>query len=95
MYHKAAIATCDSIHLDTLKHLDLGCGRGGGISFLVNHFSLKDSTGIDICSRQIAFAKKTNKHPSSINFLQGDIENLDALPEVSKYDLVTCVETWH
>jgi len=38
--------------------LDLGCGRGGGLTFLCERFDAKQALGVDISPRQIAFAEE-------------------------------------
>ena len=51
MYHRTAIIATEKKNLKGMSVLDLGCGRGGGLAFLVDHFDVKEAVGIDICSR--------------------------------------------
>jgi predicted RNA methylase len=56
MYHFAATARKEEHRLRNGAILDLGCGRGGGLAFLNEHFTPKRAVGIDMCKEQIDFA---------------------------------------
>jgi cyclopropane fatty-acyl-phospholipid synthase-like methyltransferase len=92
LYHRCVVTS------GTLKQrssvLDLGCGRGGGLAFLAEHFDIIKATGVDLCSRQISFAQQTFK---SATFIHGDVECLDKIPQLAmqQYDMILCVEAWH
>ena len=51
MYHRVAVCASGKPNLKNQKVLDLGCGRGGGLAFLIEHYNLKEAVGIDLCSR--------------------------------------------
>ena len=55
MYHRVALNGKSSLQGQSV--LDLGCGRGGGLGFLCDHFELEEAVGIDICARSIQYAK--------------------------------------
>lgn len=80
MYHRVALVATGIESLKNLKVLDLACGRGGGLGFLVDHFNLTDGVGVDSCSRQISYAIDTYKNPEKytkyLSFYKGDIENI-------------------
>jgi ubiquinone/menaquinone biosynthesis C-methylase UbiE len=101
MYHRVALVATGKKTLANLKVLDLACGRGGGLGFLVDHFHLSNGTGVDICSRQISYAIDTFKNPTKynehLNFYVGDVENLNnGTPiQLRKYDMILCIEAWH
>jgi ubiquinone/menaquinone biosynthesis C-methylase UbiE len=54
LYHHIA----NSIKLKGLDVLEVGCGRGGGASYIVRYLSPKSVKGIDICRRAIDFCKE-------------------------------------
>ena len=101
MYHRVALVATGKQSLQNVSVLDLACGRGGGLGFLVDHFSLTDGIGVDSCSRQISYAIDTFKNPAkyneNLNFLVGDIENLTNITptQLRKFDMITCIEAWH
>jgi ubiquinone/menaquinone biosynthesis C-methylase UbiE len=99
MYHRVALGATGLESLKGRKLLDLACGRGGGLGFLVDHFQLQNGTGIDSCSRQISYAIDTFRNPDayskSLSFFRGDVENLPTPVTLKKYDIITCIEAWH
>jgi len=58
--------------------LDLGCGRGGGLSFLAQNYKIQKSVGIDISQQQISLAQEnqSSQNLANIDFRVGDVENL-------------------
>jgi len=81
MYHRVALSATGRETLKDVKILDLACGRGGGLGFLVDHFNLAQAVGVDFCGRQISYAIDTYKNPPKysehLNFYKGDVENMD------------------
>ena len=66
--------------------LELGCG-GGQCSIAFAKKGAK-ATGIDISSKQLAFAKRlTSENGARVNFVKGDAECLDMLKD-SSFDIV-------
>jgi ubiquinone/menaquinone biosynthesis C-methylase UbiE len=51
MYHRVAVLASGHSNLSGISILDLACGRGGGLAFLVDYFNLSEGVGIDLCSR--------------------------------------------
>jgi thioesterase domain-containing protein/acyl carrier protein len=72
--------------------LDAGCGRGGTISQLQQHFSVERITGIDLSPRAIAFCKE-HHGASNTSFLAADAEALP-FPDQS-FDVVLNIESSH
>lgn len=77
---------------DNLKILDAGCGFGGTISYLNDHFNNLDLTGVNIDPKQIQRARLevTSKSDNRINFIEANacqipISNQD-------YDRIFAVE---
>ncbi len=72
--------------------LEVGCGRGGGLSFINRHFTPNSATGLDLNSKAIDFCNKyyTNEN---IKFLQGNAEKLEF--QNDSFDVVINVESSH
>ena len=94
MYHRVAVAHQNRQTLSGVKLLDLGCGRGGGISFLQEHFGLSQAYGVDISTYQVNYAQANVK---GATFIKGDVENLQSIAQLheTKFDTVISVESWH
>ncbi|MCC2668570.1 MAG: Methyltransferase type 11 [Armatimonadetes bacterium] len=75
------------------KHvLEVGCGRGGGSSYLARYHGPKSVLGVDYSDQAIRFCVKTHAHPN-LAFRQGDAESLPC--ESSSFDAVVNVESSH
>lgn len=68
--------------------LDIGCGRGGGLSVFRDYYKTSSLTGLDLNPNQIKFASDTH---SNIKFVQGSAMELPFEPE--SFDIVTNVES--
>jgi len=72
--------------------LDAGCGRGGTISQIQQHFPLTRITGIDLSPRAIAFCSE-NHGASNTRFVEADAEAMP-FPDRS-FDVVLNIESSH
>ncbi|MBP1672268.1 MAG: Phthiotriol/phenolphthiotriol dimycocerosates methyltransferase [Bacteroidetes bacterium] len=72
--------------------VEIGSGRGGGISYLTQTFNPKSALGIDLEMKAIEFSAKHHKHPN-LKFLQGDAQKLNLNNE--SVDVVLNVESSH
>jgi len=80
------------VSLKGARVLEIGCGRGGGCSYLARYKQPELVLGIDISSKAIAFCRRVHPVPGLI-FQQGDAE---ALPCPSQsFDVVLNVESSH
>jgi len=88
LYHHLASAA----EIRNKDIVEIGCGRGGGLSYVTERFSPATAKGIDLNKRAISFC---NKHYSvdELSFLQGDAQNLDL--ESNSCDVVVNVESSH
>lgn len=68
--------------------LDIGCGRGGGLSVFRDYYNTNSLTGVDINPNQINFAK--NKF-DNIKFVCGSAMDLPF--DENSFDIVTNVES--
>ncbi|RLD80189.1 MAG: class I SAM-dependent methyltransferase [Bacteroidetes bacterium] len=72
--------------------LEVGCGRGGGISFLNRYFLPNSVTGVDLNKKAIKFCKK--HYPEKSNtFLQANAQSLPFSD--NSYDVVINIESSH
>ena len=72
--------------------LEVGCGRGGGLSY-INRYLLPDkATGIDLNKKAIEFCKKFYKEKNN-TFLQANAQKLPF--KDSSFDVVINVESSH
>lgn len=72
--------------------LEVGCGRGGGCSFISRYKKPQQMTGVDLSADAIAFCRKTH-HVSGLNFQAGDAEHLPFAD--STFDVVVNIESSH
>jgi SAM-dependent methyltransferase len=73
--------------------LEVGCGRGGGASYLARYHRPAHFTGIDFSPQAIAFCTERHRSIPNLQFAAGDAENL-AYPD-STFDAVVNVESSH
>ena len=88
LYHHVASAT----DLDGKELLEVGCGRGGGASYVARYLKPSQMTGVDISHNAVRFC--SNRHPvDALTFQQGDAESLPF--EDESFDAVLNVESSH
>lgn len=88
LYHfLAQKATIKDMHV-----LEIGCGRGGGASYISRYLSPARITAIDIAKNAIKLAKQ-NHQETNLHFMQGNAEKLP-FPDES-FDVVMNVESSH
>jgi ubiquinone/menaquinone biosynthesis C-methylase UbiE len=72
--------------------LEVGCGRGGGLSYINRYLSPKTVTGLDLNSKAIKFCRK-NYSKEKNTFLQGNAQQLNFAND--SFDVVINVESSH
>ncbi|CAM3298606.1 class I SAM-dependent methyltransferase [Occultella aeris] len=72
--------------------LEVGCGRGGGASFIARYRDPRSTTGLDFSRRAIALCRRDRVGPG-LTFVQGDALDLP-FPDNS-FDVVVNVESSH
>ncbi|HVB73514.1 MAG TPA: methyltransferase domain-containing protein [Ktedonobacteraceae bacterium] len=86
LYHLIAGA----IELKGLDVLEVGCGRGGGASYITRYLHPRSMTGVDISENAIAFCNKYHC-VEGLSFLQGDAESLPF--DDNTFDVIVNVES--
>jgi SAM-dependent methyltransferase len=88
LYHRAAT----QVDLSGKRVLEVGCGHGGGASYLMRTLHPASYTGLDLNPVGIAFCRKRHSLPG-LEFVEGDAENLP-FPNES-FDAVINIESSH
>ncbi len=89
LYHRTAT---QADGLSGKRVLEIGCGHGGGASYLVRTMHPASYTGLDLNPAAIAFCQKRH-NLFGLDFVQGDAENLP-FPDQS-FDAVINIESSH
>jgi SAM-dependent methyltransferase len=88
LYHRVA----SRVDLADLEILEVGCGRGGGASYVKRYLGARRVLGVDIAHAAIGVCRRVHCVPG-LEFRQGDAE---ALPlEDASFDAVVNVESAH
>ena len=72
--------------------LEIGCGRGGGLSYINRYLHPNKVSGMDLNKKAIQFCKKHYKE-SNNTFVQGDAQKLPF--DEASFDIVLNVESSH
>ncbi|MBO6920398.1 MAG: class I SAM-dependent methyltransferase [Rhizobiaceae bacterium] len=83
----------DGLDLDGKRVLEVGCGRGGGASYISRYYAPKEMVGIDYSPKTVQIAKKLNKVGNDLVFQIGDAENLPF--ENDAFDIILNIESSH
>src|ERR1700694_922148 len=86
LYHR----TATQVDLTGKRVLEVGCGHGGGASYLLRTLHPASYTGLDLNTTGIAFCRKRH-NLAGLEFVQGDAENLP-FPDQS-FDAVINIES--
>lgn len=88
LYHHLAIET----ELKGKDVVEIGCGRGGGLSYIARNFAPSTVKGIDLTHKSIDFCK--NQYDTeNLTFEQGDAQELSLAN--NSFDVVFNVESSH
>jgi SAM-dependent methyltransferase len=82
----------ESIDFRNKAVVEVGCGRGGGLSYIAKRWAPGSAIGIDLCKKAVRFC---NNHYQlrRFSFLHGDAQNLPL--ENKSCDIVINVESSH
>ncbi len=81
-----------AVDLEGLKVLEIGCGRGGGASFIHRRHRPGSTTGLDFAPRSVEFCRARHTVPG-LSFVRGDAGALE-FPD-DEFDAVINVESSH
>ncbi len=82
----------DGIPIVGKRVLDVGCGRGGGSSYIARYLRPAEIVGVDYSTWSIAFCNRHHK-VENLQFRVGDAENLRFEP--NSFDVIINVESSH
>lgn len=85
------IVTYVPIRLEGLNVLEVGCGRGGGASYIAKYLNPGSVTGIDLCRKAVEFSRKHST--GGISFLCGDAQEMPF--QDNRFDVVINIESSH
>ncbi|MGV0770349.1 phthiotriol/phenolphthiotriol dimycocerosates methyltransferase [Mycobacterium syngnathidarum] len=88
LYHRLAMQT----DINGKRVLEVGCGHGGGASYLSRYLRPASYTAMDLNPEGIAFCRRRHRIPN-LSFVQGDAQHLP-FPDAS-FDIVINVESSH
>lgn len=88
LYHRLARMT----EIEGKNIAEIGCGRGGGLSYITRTFNPSSALGIDLNAKAVNFANKHYKIPT-LKFSQGNAMQLN-IPDATM-DVVLNVESSH
>ena len=88
LYHLLASA----VEIRDKDVVEVGCGRGGGISYIGRCFSPNTTLGVDLDKKAVSFCNRHYQQPG-LSFIRGDAQNLKL--ENNSCDIVISVESSH
>jgi ubiquinone/menaquinone biosynthesis C-methylase UbiE len=87
--YQRVVGSCNLRDADVLE---VGCGRGGGASYMARYLGPRSVTGVDIAPASVAFCRRRH-HVDGLTFIEGSAEQLP-LPTMC-FDAVVNVESSH
>ena len=88
LYHHVAT----QIDITDKTVLEVGCGRGGGASYVTRYLNPKSYVGIDISETAVGLCNEIH-HLENLSFQVGDSENIPF--DDGKFDVVLNIESSH
>jgi ubiquinone/menaquinone biosynthesis C-methylase UbiE len=89
LYHQAVAG----LPVEGAHVLEVGCGHGGGASYVARYFAPAGLTGVDLSRATVARARRMNAGVAGLAFQLGDAEALP-FPDGS-FDVVVNIESSH
>ena len=85
-------------HLHNKTILEIGSGRGGGLSYLTRIGKPDRALGVDFSKTQVDFCNQVHREIENLEFIEGDATRIQALfprVETESFDYVLNVESSH
>jgi ubiquinone/menaquinone biosynthesis C-methylase UbiE len=82
----------DSIDFKNKSVVEIGCGRGGGLSYIVKQCAPASAIGIDLCKKAVKFCSNYYKS-KNLSFCHGNAQDLPL--ENESCDILVNVESSH
>lgn len=79
-----------AVDLDGREVLEVGCGRGGGVSYMARYLNPRRVTGLDAARTQVDFCRRVHRG-ANVAFVHGDAEHLPF--DDDSFDAVVNVES--
>jgi ubiquinone/menaquinone biosynthesis C-methylase UbiE len=96
LYHYTASVLSEVTKMEGKTLVEVGSGRGGGLSFLTRNLKPKKAFGVDFSENQVEFCNRRHQI-EGLKYLQGDAENLHLIKEIPEksVDYIINVESSH
>jgi SAM-dependent methyltransferase len=88
LYHQVA----NAVDLRGKEVLEVGCGRGGGASYVMRYLQPRSLAGVDLAPQAVKFCRGHYATPG-LSFVRGDAESLEF--DDATFDAVINVESSH
>lgn len=97
LYHYTASVLSEVTKMAGKTLVEVGSGRGGGLSFLTRNLKPAKAIGIDFSQNQVDFCNQRHSEVKGLKYVQGDAENLQAVEGIEEgtIDYVINVESSH
>lgn len=94
-YTSSYLSNVESMEGKTL--VEIGSGRGGGLSFLKRHLKPEKAIGVDFSQIQVDFCNRRHKDIPALSYHQGNAETFTELDviEEGQVDYIVNVESSH
>jgi len=89
LYHHLA----SEVEIKNKKIVEIGCGRGGGLSYIAKKFLPQSAIGIDVCGKAISFCNHYYSGEKKLIFIKSNAQKLPL--ENNSCDIVINVESSH
>ena len=90
LYHH--VATTWPVNFRNAEVLEVGCGHGGGASYVQRYLRPKRVIGFDISEKSVGYCRKRHSM-DGLGFQQGDAESMPF--DDSRFDIILNVESSH
>lgn len=97
LYYYVAKVLPNISNMEGKKLVEIGSGRGGGLSFLTRNLHPAEALGVDFSHNQVEFCNRRHSEVENLSYVQGNAEailDVDGIKENS-IDYIVNVESSH